>query len=115
MLASIADRGGSSVELDDRSFVSLCFGPSVSVRAWLLRNAERFHIGPHVLVTLFFGFTKDPYPYVRKIALDGLVGLSKTGVIEDSGMIQVCYSRAVHLLQDMEDCVRSAAVRTVRY
>jgi len=115
VLASIAERDGTLVELDDRSFVSLCFGPSVSVRSWLLRNAERFSIGPYVLLTLFLGFTKDPYPYVRKIALDGLVGLSKAGDIEDPGMIQGCYCRAVELLRDMEDCVRSAAVRAVRY
>ncbi|XP_059462370.1 protein SIEL isoform X2 [Corylus avellana] len=105
VLASIADSDGTLVELDDRSFVSLCFGPSVSVRSWLLRNAERFCIGPYVLLTLFLGFTKDPYPNVRKIALDGLVRLSKPGVIEDPGMIQGCYCRAVELLCDMEDCV----------
>lgn len=52
---------------------------------------------------------------MRKIALDGLVRLSKPGVIEDPGMIQGCYCRAVELLCDMEDCVRSAAVRAVRY
>ena len=52
---------------------------------------------------------------MRKIALDGLVGLSKPGVIEDRGMIDGCYCRAVELLGDMEDRVRSAAVRAVRY
>ncbi|XP_030926423.1 protein SIEL isoform X2 [Quercus lobata] len=100
-------------ELDDRLFVSLCFGPSVSVRSWLLRNAERFRIGPYLLLTLFLGFTKDPYPYVRKIALDGLVGVSKSGIIEDRSMINGCYCRAIELLGDMEDQVRSAAIRTV--
>ncbi|KAF5476340.1 hypothetical protein F2P56_008068 [Juglans regia] len=113
VLASIAERGGTPVDLDDRSFVSLCFGPSVSVRSWLLRNAERFRIGPHVLLTMFLGFTRDPYPYVRKTALDGLVGLSKPGVVEDLDMIQGCYCRAVELLLDTEDYVRSAAVRAV--
>ncbi|KAM4079004.1 hypothetical protein ACB094_09G083100 [Castanea mollissima] len=100
-------------ELDDRLFVSLCFGPSVSVRSWLLRNAERFRISPYVLLTLFLGFTKDPYPYVRKIALDGLVGVSKSGMIEDHSMINGCYCRAIELLGDMEDQVRSAAIRAV--
>lgn len=102
-------------ELDDRLFVSLCFGPSVSVRSWLLRNAERFRISPYLLLTLFLGFTKDPYPYVRKIALDGLVGVSNSAVIEDRSMINGCYCRAVELLSDMEDHVRSAAIRAVRY
>lgn len=115
VLASIAERGGTPVDLDDRSFVSLCFGPSVSVRSWLLRNAERFRIGPHVLLAMFLGFTRDPYPYVRKTALDGLVGLSKLGVVEDLDMIQGCYFRAIELLLDTEDYVRSAAVRAVRY
>ncbi|KAG7965208.1 hypothetical protein I3843_09G212000 [Carya illinoinensis] len=113
VLASIAEREGTPVDLDDRSFVSLCFGPSVSVRSWLLRNAERFRIGPHVLLTTFLGFTRDPYPYVRKTALDGLVGLSKPSVVEDLDMIQACYCRAVELLLDAEDYVRSAAVRAV--
>lgn len=45
--------------------------------------------------------------------MDGLVGLNKNGVIEDPDMIEGCYFRAVELLNDMEDCVRSAAVRTV--
>lgn len=87
----------------------------MSVRSWLLRNAERFRIGPYLLLTLFLGFTKDPYPYVRKIALDGLVGVSKSGIIEDRIMINGCYCRAIELLGDMEDQVRSAAIRTVRY
>lgn len=50
---------------------------------------------------------------MRKEALDGLVGLSENGVIEDRDMIEGCYFRAVELLNDMEDCVRLAAVRTV--
>lgn len=101
-------------ELDDRSFLSLCFGSSVSIRTWLLNNAERFEIRPSVLFTVFLGFTKDPYPYVRKAALDGLAGLRNT-VIEDGSMIEGCYFRAIELLNDAEDCVRSAAVGAVRY
>ncbi|XP_022982770.1 protein SIEL [Cucurbita maxima] len=99
-------------ELDDRSFLSLCFGPSVSIRIWLLKNAESFQIRPSLLLTVFLGFTKDPYPYVRKAALDGLAGLGIT-VVEDGSMIECCYFRAIELLNDVEDCVRSAAVRVV--
>ncbi|XP_021638150.2 protein SIEL isoform X2 [Hevea brasiliensis] len=102
------------IELDDRLFVSLCFGASVSARLWLLRNAEKFGIRLNVLFTVFLGFTKDPYPYVRKEALDGLVGLCKFGVFEDRSVIEGCYYRGVELLKDAEDCVRCAAVRVVK-
>lgn len=103
----------NSDHIDDRFFVSLCFAPSVSVRLWLLRNAERFNIRPHLWFTVCLGFTKDPYPYVREAALDGLVCLSKRGVFEDVDLIQGCYCRAVELLRDHEDWVRCAAVRVV--
>lgn len=59
------------------------------------------------------GFTKDPYPYVREAALNGLVCLSKRVVFEDVDLIQGCCCRAVELLRDHEDCVRCAAVRVV--
>lgn len=98
----------------DSFLVSLCFNRSVSVRQWLLRNAERFGVRPHVLVTVFLGFTKDPYPCVREAALDGLVNLSKSSVFEDRALVEGCYYRAVELLDDVEACVRCAAVRTVR-
>lgn len=101
-------------ELDDRSFLSLCFGPSVSIRTWLLNNADRFQLRPSLLFTVFLGFTKDPYPYVRKAALDGLSGLGNT-VLEDDTLIEGCYYRAIELLNDMEDCVRSAAIRVVSH
>lgn len=52
---------------------------------------------------------------MRKAALDGLFGLSKTGVIEDGDMIRGCYFRAVELLNDMEDCVRSSAIQAVSF
>uniref|UniRef100_A0A9I9CKK5 Integrator complex subunit 4/Protein SIEL C-terminal Ig-like domain-containing protein n=1 Tax=Cucumis melo TaxID=3656 RepID=A0A9I9CKK5_CUCME len=99
-------------EIDEQSFLSLCFGPSVSIRTWLLNNAERFQLRPSLLFTVFLGFTKDPYPYVRKAALDGLSSLGNT-VFEDGGMIEGCYCRAIELLNDMEDYVRSAAIRVV--
>lgn len=68
----------------------------------------------HVLFTMFLGFTEDPYPYVRKASLDGLLGLCKSGnVFEDISVIEGCYFRAVELLQDNEHSVRSAAIRVV--
>lgn len=66
------------------------------------------------MFTIFLGFTKDPYPYVRQAALDGLISLCKTGAIEDHSLIKGCYRRAVELLGDTEACVRVAAVLTVR-
>ncbi|KAH9718511.1 protein SIEL [Citrus sinensis] len=99
--------------VDDRFFVSLCFASSVSVRLWLLRNAERFNVRPHLLFTVCLGLTKDPYPYVREAALNGLVCLLKHVVFEDVDLIQGCCCRAVELLRDHEDCVRCAAVRVV--
>ncbi|KAK3227409.1 hypothetical protein Dsin_007271 [Dipteronia sinensis] len=113
-LVSVSEHDPELVfKVDDRLFTSLCFAPSVSVRSWLLRNAERFGVGTRILFTVLLGFTKDPYPYVRRVALDGLSGLCKSGVFEDVDVIKGCYCRAVELLRDAEDCVRCAAVRVV--
>ncbi|XP_031396936.1 protein SIEL isoform X1 [Punica granatum] len=109
-LASISENDRN---FDDSFFVSLCFDVPAPSRAWLLRNAGRFGIRTYLLFTVFLGFTKDPYPYVRQAALDGLMSLSKSGAIEDSSLIQGCYCRAVELLGDTEACVRTAAVHTV--
>lgn len=76
--------------VNDRFFVSLAFAPSASVR-------------PHLLFTVCLGFTKDPYPYVRESALNGLVCLSKRVVFEDVDLIQGYCCRAVELLRDHED------------
>lgn len=101
-------------EISEGLFLLLCFRPCVSVRLWLLLNAERFHIRPYLLVTVLLGFTKDPYPYLRKASLDGLSSLRKAIDVEDrGGVIEGCYFRAVELLEDSEDCVRSAAVGVV--
>lgn len=104
------------LELEDGRFVSLCFGLSMPARMWMLRNADyRFGVRPAFLFTVLLGFTKDPYPYVRAASLEGLVGLSERGEFCDVSMVNGCYQRAVQLLNDMEDCVRSSAVRVVRF
>ncbi|KAL7265628.1 hypothetical protein ACSBR1_003420 [Camellia fascicularis] len=117
VLASIAESNQTLAsdlsELSESLFLKLCFFPSVSVRHWLLLNAERFWIRPPLLLIVFLGFTKDPYPYVRRVALDGLFGLCKSIVVEDCTLVESCYCRGVELLSDMEDCVRSSAVRAV--
>lgn len=115
-LAFISDHNPNIVsEIDNQSFVSLCFSPNVSVRLWLLRNAERFCVRAHLLFTVFLGFTKDPYPLVRKVALDGLFALGKSSLFEDLDVIKGCYYRAIELLLDVEDYVRCAAVHVVTY
>ncbi|KAL8259238.1 hypothetical protein R6Q59_027191 [Mikania micrantha] len=97
-------------ETTEGLFLSLCFGLSVPVRHRLLLDAGRFDVRPSILLTVFLGFTKDPYPYVRKAALDGLCNRV---VFKDGGMIKGCYLRGVELLSDTEDCVRCSAVRMV--
>ncbi|XP_076913530.1 protein SIEL-like [Bidens hawaiensis] len=94
-------------------FLSLCFGSSVAVRQRLLPEAEKFNVWPSVLLTVYLGFTKDPYPYVRKAALDGLIRLCDQVVAEDRGVIEGCYLRGVDLLSDADECVRCSAVNMV--
>lgn len=119
LVTSIAERDRSLSPAADEllvgggGFASLCFSSPVSVRLWLLRNSERFGLTPYLEFTVFLGFTMDPYPCVRRIALEGLVRLSDAGVIEDEEMIRGCYCRSVALLGDTEDSVRSAAVCAV--
>jgi integrator complex subunit 4 len=115
-LASISELSFSKpFELDDGRFVSMCFGPSIPGRIWMLRNAGYlFKVRPALLFTVLLGFTKDPYPYVRTASLEGLVGLSKRGDFNDVTMVKGCYQCALQLLTDMEDCVRLSAVRVVR-
>lgn len=116
-LATISELGSPDrLELEDGQFGSLCFGLSMPARSWMLRNAGyRFGVRPAFLLPVLLGFTKDPYPYVRAVALEGLVGLSERGEFCDVSMLNGCYQRAVQLLIDMEDCVRFSAVRVVRF
>jgi integrator complex subunit 4 len=62
---------------------------------------------------LFLGFSKDPYPYIRKVALDGLINICNAGDFNHTHAVEGCYTRAVELLSDAEDSVRSSAVRAV--
>ncbi|KAK1400351.1 Integrator complex subunit [Heracleum sosnowskyi] len=111
ILVSIAEQDPELVEeLSDSVFLSLCFGGCVSVTRWLLLNAKRLLIRPAVLVTVLLGFSKDPYPEIRKVALDGL---SSCVGIEDREMMEACYLCGVEMLSDMEDYVRCSAVRVV--
>ncbi|XP_068487328.1 protein SIEL [Phaseolus vulgaris] len=105
----------SGLHLDDARFTSLCFGASVPARAWMLRNAGwSFQVRPGLLLAVLLGFTKDPYPYVRDAALEGLFGfIERGGELKDVGLVDACYRRAVQLLRDVDPCVRFSAVRVV--
>ncbi|XP_024016440.1 protein SIEL isoform X2 [Eutrema salsugineum] len=117
LLASISEMNPSIAtkisKIDGEVFASICLGAPISYRMWLLRNVERFNVPLSVLFTLFLGFTKDPYPYIRKVALDGLVYICNAGDFDHASAVQGCYTRAVELLGDDEDSVRSSAVRAV--
>ncbi|XP_019092542.1 PREDICTED: protein SIEL-like [Camelina sativa] len=118
VLASLSERYPSiaataNSKIDGEVFASICLGAPISSRLWLLRNAERFNVPSSVLFTLFLGFTKDPYPYIRKLALDGLISVCKAGDLNHAHAVEGCYTRAVELLGDAEDSVRSSAVRAV--
>ncbi|KAJ0234006.1 Protein SIEL [Hirschfeldia incana] len=114
VLASLSERNPSvATRIDGEVFASICLGAPVSSRMWIIRNAERFCIPSSVLFTLCFGFTKDPYPLIRKLALDGLVYVCEAGGFDHVHAVQGCYARAVELLGDAEDSVRSSAVRAV--
>ncbi|XP_043713913.1 protein SIEL [Telopea speciosissima] len=117
VLFTIAESDGNllstKLELGEDLALSFSFSPSVTVRLWFLFNVDRFHIHPHLLVTLLLGFMKDPYPYVRRAALCVLASLSKYTDVEGHGLIAECYDGAVELFLDEYECVRSAAVRVV--
>ncbi|KAL8039033.1 hypothetical protein ABFX02_10G009000 [Erythranthe guttata] len=99
---------------DESMFLSLCFWQCVKTRRWTLRNVSKFHVRPSVFLTVLLGLTKDPYPYIREAALDGLVMLSNGGiVVDDRSLIECCYFRSVELLFDAENSVRCSAVRAV--
>ncbi|CAF2102582.1 protein SIEL-like [Brassica napus] len=113
VLASLSERNPTAAAIDGEVFASICIGADVSSRMWMLRNAERFDLPSSVLFTLCFGFTKDPYPCIRRVALDGLVYVCEAGGFDHARAVQGCYARAVELLDDDEDSVRSSAVRAV--
>ncbi|KAI3666877.1 hypothetical protein L6452_41917 [Arctium lappa] len=114
-IVSIAPASASDLDpaFSEGLFLSLCFGPCMTVRQRLLMDAEKFRVRPSVLLTVLLGFTKDPYPYVRRAALDGLIGFCKWIVVNDHVMVEGCYLRAVELLFDTEECVRCLAVHVV--
>ncbi|KAK7395048.1 hypothetical protein VNO78_15590 [Psophocarpus tetragonolobus] len=105
----------TDLHLDDARFASLCFGDSVAARVWMLRNAgSKFEVRPGLLLAVLLGFTKDPYPYVRAAALEGLAGFcERGGESKDVELVEACYRRAVQLLRDMDPCARLSAVRVV--
>ncbi|KAH6777922.1 hypothetical protein C2S51_009234 [Perilla frutescens var. frutescens] len=109
-----ADASALNLFSDESLFLSLCFYECVKTRRWILRNVSKFRVRPSVLLTILLGFTKDPFPYIREAALDGLVNILNNGiVVEDRSLVGGCYFRAVELLFDSESSVRRSAVRAV--
>ncbi|GAB2215987.1 hypothetical protein Droror1_Dr00023753 [Drosera rotundifolia] len=102
--------------LDDPSqLLSLCFSPRISDRTRALRTLAHSTVPPSVLVPVLLGMMKDPYPLVRRAALEGLCGICVPGniVVDDIGVVEGCYRSAVGMISDGEDCVRVSAVRAV--
>ncbi|XP_057808218.1 protein SIEL isoform X2 [Salvia miltiorrhiza] len=109
-----ADSTALDLFSDESLFLSLCFYECVKTRKWMLRNVSKFRMRPSVLLTVLLGFTKDPYPYIREAALDGLVMILNDGVVvEDRSLVGGCYFRAAELLFDADNSVRRSAVRAV--
>lgn len=61
------------------------------------------------LFEVFLAFTMDPFPYVRRSALDGLAATVSSELPE----VGRCYRRALELFVDADEVVRAAAVRAV--
>ncbi|KAL6574549.1 hypothetical protein OROMI_011834 [Orobanche minor] len=98
---------------DESLFLSLCFWQCVRIRGWILRNVTKFCMSPSVLLMVLLGFTKDPYPNIRGLALDGLAMLTDGILVEDRSLVDGCYFRAVELLFDAENSVRHSAISAV--
>ncbi|KAL9271360.1 SIEL-like protein [Drosera capensis] len=102
--------------LDDPSqLLSLCFSPRISDRTRALRTLAHSTVPPNVLVPVLLGLMKDPYPLVRRAALEGLCGICVSGniVVDGIGVVEGCYWSAVGMIRDGEECVRVSAVRAV--
>ncbi|KAI3987806.1 hypothetical protein MKX01_019187 [Papaver californicum] len=89
VLLTIAEHDGNlvsaTIDYDENVIIELCFDSYVSVRHWILKN---------VFVRVF----NDPYPYVRRIALNGLVRLKKSVMeFKNGGLTAEGYNRAVDL------------------
>ncbi|XP_068649306.1 protein SIEL isoform X2 [Aristolochia californica] len=85
--------------------------PSYRLRILKLLTLHAFsnpNLG-QLLHSVFLAFTRDPYPYVRKSALLGMVYLIRAQYPQSSCF----YDRAVELLPDSDSVVRSAAVQVI--
>ncbi|KAK1320658.1 hypothetical protein QJS10_CPA03g01417 [Acorus calamus] len=93
--------------------LSMVSSPVVAVRSLVLDHlsstldARRADL----VVPLFLDCMADPYPSVRRAALDGLAALFAVGI--DEARIEGFYDRAVELFRDRDEFVRSAAVGAV--
>lgn len=109
--------------LDGDLVLSLVRSSSVAVRSRILdllvssiyKSRGSVILGHNCLFRVFLALTVDLYPSLRIAAINGLIALCKEiGADADSLIVRCCYNRAVELLKDEDELVRSAAVRLVR-
>ncbi|XP_058091142.1 protein SIEL isoform X2 [Magnolia sinica] len=96
--------------------ISLLSSPIAAVRLRVLNlMAQILNVDSDTnYARAFLGFLKDPYPLVRRAALDGLVGFAKlNGAGMCSLMTEGMYDRTVKLLLDLDEIVRLGAIRLV--
>ncbi|GLJ23248.1 hypothetical protein SUGI_0439750 [Cryptomeria japonica] len=112
-LISIAEETGSFKELERVLALKLLCTNKTNLRVKLLAllavTSESKNDENGIVLEIFEGLTKDPFPSVRKAALDGLVRLHKKGYKLSKG----CYKRATALLQDKDELVRLSAIKVV--
>ncbi|XP_020108829.1 protein SIEL isoform X2 [Ananas comosus] len=108
--------------LDGDLVLSLVRSSSVAVRSRILdllvssiyKSRGSVILGHNCLFRVFLALTVDLYPSLRIAAINGLIALCKEiGADADSLIVRCCYNRAVELLKDEDELVRSAAVRLV--
>ncbi|XP_077250685.1 ARM repeat superfamily protein isoform X2 [Tasmannia lanceolata] len=115
LLVSISN---SSWTLGDDLILSLLSTSNASVLSRLLNLLAQFDSNSAMsrcdfMFRVFLGFTNDPYPYVRRAALEGLIAVinTTTGFVEKK--MEGCYVRAIELLVDHDELVRLSAVRVI--
>ncbi|KAI4318958.1 hypothetical protein MLD38_032610 [Melastoma candidum] len=104
----------SFAALDDHSFTALCWSDDSGVRKWVVDHVGLFSgVERRVIGMVLTGMSGDPFPEVRRGALEGLVRLKLLGGLgsDEDEIVKGCFWRGVELLTDVDSSVRQAAVR----